>query len=35
MNRQNDLILKRAAQSDFEKEHTREEFISIFGRSYL
>ena len=34
-NRQYDLLLKRAAQSDFEKEHTREEFISIFGRSYL
>lgn len=35
MNRQNDLVLKRAAQKDFEREHTREEFIVNFGRSYL
>lgn len=34
-NRENDLRLKLAAQTDFEKDHTREEFIKIFGRSYL
>ena len=27
--------LKRAAQRKFEREHTREEFIKLFGRSYL
>ena len=26
---------KQEAQRDFEKEHTRDEFIKIFGRSYL
>ena len=34
-NRENDMRLKITAQADFEKEHTREEFIRIFGRSYL
>ena len=33
--RETDLILKRQAQTDFEQTHTREEFIKIFGRSYL
>ena len=27
--------LKRAAQRKFEKTHTREDFIKLFGRSYL
>lgn len=26
---------KQKAQIEFEKEHTREEFIEIFGRNYL
>ena len=30
-----ELIIKRAAQRKFEREHTREEFIKEFGRSYL
>lgn len=35
-NRQNNLILKRKAQTEFEKTMgTREEFIKIFGRNYL
>lgn len=35
LNRGLDLMLKKAAQADFEKTHKREEFIQIFGRSYL
>ncbi len=27
--------LKRAAQAKFEKTHSREDFIKLFGRSYL
>ena len=27
--------LKKMAQTDFEKSHTREEFIKIFKKSYL
>ena len=27
--------LKRAAQRKFERKHTREDFIKLFGRSYL
>lgn len=34
-NRENDLKLKRWAQTDFEKTHSRNEFIEIFGKSYL
>ena len=34
-NRQNDLKVKRYAQARFEEEHSREEFMEIFGRSYL
>lgn len=34
-NKDYDDILKAAGQKVFEKEHTREEFISIFGRNYL
>jgi hypothetical protein len=33
--RETDLKLKRAAQRKFEREHTREGFIKLFGRSYL
>ena len=36
MNRDADLYLKRIAQSEFESVHgTRDDFISIFGKSYL
>lgn len=34
-NRESDLFLKRLAQRVYEKEHTREEFIGLIGRSYL
>jgi hypothetical protein len=34
-NRELDLKLKRIAQTAFEKNHSREEFISVFGRNYL
>ncbi len=34
-NRENDLKLKRYFQEIFEKTHTREEFRSIFGKSWL
>lgn len=34
-NHENMRILQRAAQEAFEKTHTREEFMKIFGRSYL
>lgn len=30
-----DKTLKQACQEKFEETHTREEFIRIFGRSYL
>lgn len=30
-----DLFLKQECQAEFEKTHTREEFRSIIGRSYL
>ena len=30
-----DLYLKQECQKDFEKTHTREEFIEEFGRSWL
>lgn len=30
-----DLSLKRQAQEEFEKTHSREEFLKIIGRSYL
>lgn len=33
--KQLDLYLKRYAQLEFEKTHTREEFIEVFGKSYL
>jgi hypothetical protein len=33
-NHENSLVLKRMAQAEFEKTHTREEFIQVFGKSY-
>ena len=30
-----DIMLKRSAQWAFEREHTRDEFRKIFGRSWL
>lgn len=33
--RDTDLRLKRKYQAKFEETHTREEFISMFGRNYL
>lgn len=33
--RELDLYLKRRAQTDYEKSHTREEFIARYGKSYL
>ncbi len=30
-----DLMLKRLFQEKFEETHTREEFMAIFGRSWL
>lgn len=34
-NRRLDLYLKAIAQVKFEQEHTREDFIKTFGKSYL
>lgn len=34
-NKDYDIILKEIAQKKFEETHTREEFIKIFGKSYL
>lgn len=30
-----DLMLKRIAQRKFEENHTREDFVKIFGKNYL
>lgn len=30
-----DMMLKQQAQREFEKTHTREEFMKVFGRNYL
>ena len=30
-----DLWLKRLCQGEFEKTHTRQEFMKIFGKNYL
>lgn len=30
-----DLLLKRIAQRKFEEDHSRKEFIKIFGKNYL
>lgn len=34
-NKSMDLMLKQLAQRTFEQSHTRDEFVSIFGRNYL
>lgn len=34
-NKELDLKIKKIAQSTFEREHTREEFRAIFGKSWL
>lgn len=34
-NRQMDLKLKRLYQTEYEKNHSREDFIKLIGRSYL
>ena len=34
-NRNMDLELKRVYQKEYEKNHTREEFIRLIGKSYL
>ncbi len=34
-NRELDLHIKRIGQAAFEKTHTREEFMKIFGKNYL
>lgn len=34
-NKELDISIKRMAQSKFEENHTRHEFIRIFGKSYL
>lgn len=34
-NRELDLRLKRECQAKFEETHTRQEFMTIFGRNYL
>ena len=31
----NDLFLEQTAQAAFEREHGREEWMKIFGKSYL
>lgn len=33
-NRDNDLLLKKICQQEYEKTHAREEFVRIIGRSY-
>ena len=30
-----DMIIKRQGQREFEKTHTRHEFINTFGKSYI
>lgn len=35
MNRAMDLILKKEYQKEYEKTHTRAEFIKLIGKSYL
>lgn len=34
-NREMDLILKRLYQQEYEKNHSREDFINLIGKSYL
>lgn len=33
--RDTDRLLKRIAQQEYEKTHSRDEFMSLFGRNYL
>ena len=35
LNRENDLILKKICQREYERTHTRQEFVQIIGKSYL
>lgn len=35
MNREFDVMLKRMCQVKFERVHSREKFIELFGRNYL
>lgn len=35
LNRENDLILKKMCQREYERTHTRQEFVQIIGKSYL
>lgn len=30
-----DLVLKRACQEEYEKTHTREEWLALIGRNYI
>lgn len=34
-NKEVDMMLRRLGQQAFEKTHTREEFMEIFGKNYL
>lgn len=34
-NRELDLYIKQTGQKAFERKHTREEFMQIFGKNYL
>lgn len=34
-NKDMDLILKKLFQKEYEKEHSREEFIKLIGRNYI
>ena len=34
-NKKLDLFLKKKCQEEFEKTHTREEFMALIGRNYL
>lgn len=34
-NREKDLILKKICQKEYERTHTRQEFVRIIGKSYL
>lgn len=34
-NRENDLILKKVCQREYEKTHSRQDFVRIIGKSYI
>lgn len=34
-NRGNDLILKKICQREYEKTHSRQDFVRIIGKSYI